>query len=232
MKGCLTFIGIVALVVGLGIAGCIGFGAYRFSKVQAASQAAFAELHQIDAQMPFTAPATSVLDAARLDAFVAAREAAIQPGIKAFRNLDSLEPNPGFVKGVKNAMGAVGDLLRVTSESPRALAAALREQSMSFAEYKWHLETVLGTIYASAAAGDPRSVELKQKLERMMAETELDSGGHDPDVHVRLDELARRCTPPDPASLDLVLARADAMWAEKGAIAVDLFLIRPEKQPG
>jgi hypothetical protein len=225
LKGCLTVFLVVLAVGLLAMGGCLGYACVKGKEYEEKMAAATARLDAIDARQPYTAPADGLIPAERFTAWLEVRADAartIQPAIE--RLEASGQGMEQKTLGLKESVRFFLEIVDLHPASWNALATALEQHEMAFAEFRWLTETTYATLIGAADRGNVEARALVDAIETLhqpppgAAEKGLDVEAF-PDLRKTLQD---RIAAYDPQNLERILAQRDALAATPGPLTIDM----------
>lgn len=220
MKGCLAVVGgIVVLGIIVVIGGGVWFGT-KMAKFGEEMEAAFAQLDVTNKDFPFAKPATSQLEAGKLDTVLAIRSRVAQGSRQVMQKFEEIEKSGD----VSDAFDAMKDMFAEMKTVPQNLETELRAARISYDEFVWTVDTAYGSIFAAADQGHPQAVEAAKQIEAMIVDAKMPGAKSEEKFATFRNRAKASLVALDPATLDLVLARKDQLTGDKSFTMFDFFM--------
>lgn len=220
MKGCLAVVGgLVVLGILIVVGGGIWFGT-KMAKFGEEVEASFAQLESTNQDFVFTTPTNSQLDATKLDTVLAIRGRVANSSRDVMKKFEDIE-RQGDVSG---AIDAMKEMFAAMKSVPLALETELRAARISYKEFVWTVDTAYGTVFAAADQGHPQAAEIAKEVQSMIVDSKMPGGKSEQKYSTFRDRTKASLVALDPATLELVLARKDALSGDKAFTMFDFFL--------
>lgn len=173
MKKFLIGCGVVALLVIVLFVGVLIFAAMKLKQTMNEYESAASEIHQVQLDFPFEAPADLRMEPERFEGYLRVRNRTIDR----FRQIAFVNEIILATQEQRRADVSVGEVFGLAGQLPPAIedvAVILREEEMSPLEFNYYSETTLVTIKRAADQGDQEMIELWENLANMAKDVEYE----------------------------------------------------------